>query len=249
MSTEYKKINRVSISGGLVRDAEISSDNTVAAFRVAQNLSSTGKTIFHNCHMYVYGGKTLPTELLTRGSKVIIDGRLSLKRGESVIEVENVRANQLQMTVQSNGNRKASLQRVNRIEIDGKVCDGVMVGRGGEVVRFHVIHKPDYLNFINLTCVMFKPDDDGDLPMDLIKKDTPVVITGRLSLNTFRNPAGEVEVIVEKIVENTEQEEAPQADAEEVPPTELFPVQEQEQTVPDEAETESPNCTIEPVLF
>lgn len=214
--------NHIAISGCLVRDAVISPQGNMADFRIAHNLTSGGKTLFFNCSMYVYGDKTLPRELLVKGSKVIVEGALFDKKRENCIKVESVTENAVQMTVMSNGFKKASLQRVNRVEFDCEITSNPFFGKSGDVARFYVLHKIDQLNFFAKNCVMFRPDEDeGRLPKALLQKDARVVISGRLSLNTWRNPDGEEEVIVENI-------RAVEPDPDEIPAAQTAPEEEPE---------------------
>ena len=206
----YKKINHIRISGCIVRDATFRSEN-YAEFRLAHNVSSQAGTIFFNCRFYVYGGKKIPAEILKKGSKVIVEGSLDERKHERMIEVENVIANELRMTVLSNGEKKAALGRANSIELNGEICSRPYFGRNNVVVRFRISHEMDQLNKLIEDCVMFASDVNGKLPMALLQQENSVVIKGRFNLNTYRNPEGETEIIVEEIsaAERIEKDIAP----------------------------------------
>lgn len=194
----YKKVNNIRISGCIVRDATFRG-NSFASFRVAHNVSAKGGTLFYDCEMYVYGGKKLPVELLKKGSKVILEGKVDSRRMTNYINVENVVANELQMTVLSNGEKKAALERANCVELNGEICNQPFFGRNDAVVRFRFRHELDQVNSVFFNCVMFASDADGKLPAELLREGNSVVVKGRLSLNTFRNPEGDTELIVESI--------------------------------------------------
>ena len=198
LGSSYKKVNRVQISGCIIRDATFQG-SSIALFRVAHNLTSKNGTIFFDCKMYVYGGKTLPVELLKKGSKVIVEGSLQNKGRENLVYVDSVVANEPQMTVMSNGEKKAALSRVNQVELNGEICAQPYYGRNNVVVRFRILHRLDQVNSIVKDCVMFASDADGKLPVELIQTGCAVVVRGRFGLNTYRNPDGDEEIIVDDI--------------------------------------------------
>ena len=194
----YENVNNLRISGCIVRDATFRG-NSFASFRIAHNVSAKAGTLFYDCEMYVFGEKKLPVELLKKGSKVIIEGKFDSRRMTNYIKVENVVANEMQMTVLSNGEKKAALERANCVELNGEICNAPRFGKNNAVVRFLLRHELDQVNGVFLDCVMFASDTDGKLPTDLLREGNSVVVKGRLSLNTFRNPEGDKELIVESM--------------------------------------------------
>lgn len=206
----YKSVNNIRISGCIVKDATFRG-NSFANFRIAHNVSAKGGTLFYDCEMYVYGKKKLPVELLKKGSKVILEGKFDSRRRTNYINVENVVANELRMTVLSNGEKKAALSRVNQVELNGEICAQSYFGRNNVVVRFRILHRLDQVNSIIKDCVMFASDADGKLPVELIQSGGAVVIRGREGLNTYRNPDGDEEIIVDEIsaAEEIQEDETP----------------------------------------
>lgn len=195
----YKDVNSLRISGCIVRDATFRG-NSFASFRIAHNVSAKAGTLFYDCEMYAFEEKKLPVELLKKGSKVIIEGKFDSRRMTNYIRVERVVANEMQMTVLSNGEKKAALERANCVELNGEICNPPFYGRNNVVVRFRFRHELDQVNSVFFKCVMFASDIDDTLPTELLREGNSVVVKGRLSLNTFRNPEGEEELIVESMM-------------------------------------------------
>jgi len=196
MYDTFRKINHITISGCIVRDAVI--DGAFALFRLAHNLVSGEKTIFLDCRLYLHGDQKPPIEILRRGSKVILDGSFSFRRSREIIDVEKVEKNEPELRVRSDGSRHLALQRVNRIELDAMYCAKPVIGKYGNFARFRLRHNLDQVNTVIKEGVMF-PEEDGRLPLSLLQEDCHVVVSGRLNLNTYRNPDGDQEIVVDSI--------------------------------------------------
>ena len=162
-------------------------------FRLSRTRTAKEPSQLFQCRIYIPPGEVPAKNIQYKGDIIEVKGTLHFgtfqsphgRHVDNLIEVEETRL--------------AEGEPKNSIKLNGTIYGEPAFGRENKSVRFTIDYHNGMCGF-SKRCVMFAPKDGRTLPMAILKANAEIAIHGHFFMNTFNNPNGSEEIIVDEML-------------------------------------------------